>query len=421
MQLLLKGRGMPALCPLMNKYSFNIIEKSMREKNIAFLSSSASRNAGGLFDATRFLAEYLSKKTGLEVRMFSLNDKFTDSDKKFWGNIDLTTFDVVGPLIIGYAPLMRKEMLKYKIDLIHLHGIWQFPSYVAYSVAKKKNIPLVISPHGMLDPWIVNRGKFKKNIAKILYENNNLNLASCIHALNESEYRAIRKFGLKNPVCIIPNGVTINEKSKQRPSWSNDLYEGRKRLMYFGRLHPKKGLDNLIDAWSMLIGKKDGDASNWDLVIAGWGEKSYEEILKKKVDKLGVNQSIYFIGPQFAEEKERTFSHVNAVILPSFSEGLPIVPLEAWSYRLPTILSKNCNIDEAFMRGAAIEVDTTPESIVQGIERLMALDESARREMGENGFKLVEEQYEWNTVAKKMATVYDWLLGQCNKPEYIHV
>src|SRR5262249_33235072 len=141
---------------------------------------------------------------------------------------------------------------------------------VAWSRGTK---PYVISPHGMLDPWAIANSAFKKRIARFLYEDRHLREAACIHALCTAEAAAIRAFGLRNPICIIPNGVEMPQGApKPAPVWLG-TEAGARVLLYLGRLHPKKNVHGLLRAFAHLkAGRGLGD---WRLVVAGWDQGGY--------------------------------------------------------------------------------------------------------------------------------------------------
>ena len=123
-----------------------------------------------------------------------------------WGAVGLYVYSGLGPQAFGYAPQLGKA-LEYGEA-----GLGTHPWAVAVSFRSRRAVgstlekPLVVSPHGMLDPWAVRNSAWKKRIARWLFENPHLRQAACLHALNVDEYQAIRAYGLRNPVAVIPNG-----------------------------------------------------------------------------------------------------------------------------------------------------------------------------------------------------------------------
>lgn len=384
---------------------------------VAILSSSLSRKGGGVSEVALRLSQNLLKLPGVDVQAFGLRDDRVEDDKNLWYPIRINVTEVIGPDFFGYSPTLLSSLKNSGADLIHLHGIWQYPSLAC----AKARIPYITTIHGMLDQWAIKNSGLKKQIAAFFYEKAALKKAKCLQAFTMQEYMDIRNFGLKNPVCIIPNGVDIPVDTSHfkatPPVWNKIGSPGYKTLLYLGRIHPKKGLTNLIKAWKNI--HKSKAAANWQLVIAGWDQHGYENELKELAKRLEIIQSIHFVGPQFTDEKKLTFFHADAFILPSFSEGLPMAVLEAWSYGLPVIMTKHCNLPEGFASNAALEITTEVESISEGLFTFFSKSEEALIEMGKNGNLLVREKFSWESVATKLREVYQWVITNDKKPESI--
>jgi poly(glycerol-phosphate) alpha-glucosyltransferase len=273
----------------------------------------------------------------------------------------------------------------------------------------------------MLDPWVVRNAQWKKRLAGWLYENAHLRGAACLHALCEAEAEAIRAYGLRNPICIIPNGIDPPAATPAEPSpWQANLPDDAKVLFYLGRLHPKKGLPHLLRAWAA-VHLAHQNAAAWHLVIAGWDQGGHETELKAQAELLGLATRVHFVGPQFNAAKHASYHRADAFILPSFSEGLPMTVLEAWSYGLPVLMTPQCNLPEGFQADAALRIDPDPERIAQGLTTLFALPDHERTAMGERGRALVAQRFTWPGIAQQMLSVYQWVLGQGERPECVHL
>src|SRR5215469_8874660 len=181
----------------------------MPRLNTAVVTASASRLAGGLFSSVRRLHQTLSLDHGVNVHVFAFRDKFSEQDKALWEPLDIATYPVTGPRQIGYSPLLRQAILASKTDVGHTHGLWMYSSVATLDWHRKTRRPYVVSPHGMLDPWAVKNSAWKKKLASLLYERAHLQSAACMRALCHSEAASIRSFGLKNPICTIPNGIDL--------------------------------------------------------------------------------------------------------------------------------------------------------------------------------------------------------------------
>lgn len=385
---------------------------------VGLLTASLSRRAGGLYDATRHLAGSLHNPL-LEVQVFGLTDPDTSRDREGWGQLPVQTFAVRGPRFFGYAPALAPALSAANLDLLHVHGLWMYPSVASRQWSQRQQKPTIITPHGMLDPWAVRNAQWKKRIAGWFYENAHLHSAACLHALCAAEAEAIRAYGLRNPICIIPNGIDPPAATlAEPPLWQATLPGNTKVLFYLGRLHPKKGLPYLLRAWAATHSASE-HADPWHLVIAGWDQGGHETELKAQAQQLGLSTRVDFVGPQFDAAKYASYHRADAFILPSFSEGLPMTVLEAWSYGLPVLMTPQCNLPEGFQADAALRIDPEPERIAQGLTTLFAMPDHERTAMGERGRVLVAQRFTWPHIAQQMVSVYRWVLGQSERPDCV--
>jgi poly(glycerol-phosphate) alpha-glucosyltransferase len=269
----------------------------------------------------------------------------------------------------------------------------------------------------MLDPWALHNSRWKKIIAGFAFERRHLKNAACIHAINHAEAAAIRAFGLKNPICIIPNGVEVpaSNAADRMPPWATDMVGNRKVLLYLGRLHPKKGLSILLRGWKEAF-KHEKD---WILVIAGWDQGGHRRELEQLTRELKIADSVQFTGPLFGKARDTAYQNADAFVLPSLSEGQPLVVLEAWSHARPVLMTQECNLPEGFENGAAIRMSATVEGAAEALGRLFALEESALEEVGRRGRDLVTANFSWSQIASQMFAVYKWLLGHSAPPDCV--
>jgi glycosyltransferase involved in cell wall biosynthesis len=398
----------------------------------ANLTLSLSRNAGGLFESVRRLVQSLVE-LGMEVNVFGLQDEFTGEDIAAWRPAPVRAFKPTWPRPFGYSPCFLEELLAFRPDLTHSHGIWVYPGIAEELYARSRNTPYVISAHGMLDSWAMRNSRWKKRIAYYLYEEKHLKSARCLRALCEPEARAIRDLRLHNDIAIIPNGVDLPGPAPAGPApWDGWIEPGRKVLLFLGRIHPKKGLLNLVRAWAALQGA-DGNKrqpGEWVLAIAGWDQGGHELQLRKTAADLGLSvadlrarrpgatpsPSILFLGPQFYEARDRCYRSCDGFVLPSLSEGVPMAVLEAWVHAKPVIMTPQCNLDEGFTRGAALKVNTDPDSLLQGLNELIAMTPQDRAGMGQHGHALACEKFVWPKIALQMNELYQWMLGGGGRP-----
>lgn len=359
-------------------------------------------------------------KHGAEVDLCVFNDGGTQIGN--WDGIRINSFSKGKYKGFSSSREFNQFLNLWTGDLIHSHGLWAYPSAVVPKISTKNKIPFVVSPHGMLDAWALDHSKFKKRIFHYLFEKRHLTMASCIHALCPPEREAIQNYGLHNPVSVIPNGIKMPDShAVQRRD------TGKRRLLYLGRIHPKKGLDKLIQAWSQL----KMESNHWQCIIVGWDDGDHEKQLIHLAHEVGFkkaqrmhprvliesDESLIFCGPVYGDTKTRLLQSVDAFILPSHSEGLPMSVLEAWSFGLPVVMTPQCNLDSGFTQKAAIKVKPESYSVFEGLKTLTGMSDVQRGEMGMRGRELVENQYTWDKVRQAFHQVYTWAIHGGNKPE----
>jgi poly(glycerol-phosphate) alpha-glucosyltransferase len=386
---------------------------------VGVVSGCVSRQAGGLFHSVRRLSQSI-RDAGWDVSVFSLEDGDTAADISAWLPIVPQVAKVIGPHRLGYSPGFAKLLRAFspKDALVHEHGIWQYPSYEVLRWNRRTQQPTVISPRGMLDPWAVQNSGLRKKLVGILYEYANLRAAHCIHALAVSGYEGIRKFGLKNPVAIIPNGIDVPTEDDLVTPPPPDLpsdWNGARIMLFLGRVHPKKGLLPLIEGWSR-VGKVRQD---WKLVIAGPDEGGHEAEVEDRVKKLGVERDVRFVGPQYGASKKQWLNYADAFVLPSFSEGFPMAVLEAMAHKLPVLMTRECNFPEAFSAEVAYEARPEPTSIGELLEEILPLSDVELTEIGRRARSFACGHYAWPIIANEMIAVYDWLLGGGSPPTMV--
>jgi glycosyltransferase involved in cell wall biosynthesis len=382
--------------------------------SVVSLTGSVGHGGGGVWVVARALSRALGA-LGVRVETVGISDGTSASGA--WGDVPLRQFDAIGPRSFGFAPRMRRAIAAQPADLLHQHGLWMYSSVACLRWASGGRRPYVLSVHGMLDRWALSHSQWKKKIAGWLFQNRHLQRAACLHALCEAEARAVRAYGLRNPVCIIPNGIDPLESGAVDPSPWGAAAAGRKVMLFLGRIHPKKGLAPLLSAWA--VRRLSAEAKDWVLVIAGWDQDNYQTHLELMTQRLGVGDSVLFVGPQYDAAKAATLSGADAFILPSHSEGLPMALLEAWSRGLPVLMTPQCNMPDGFIHDAAIRIEPRADSIERGLAAMMKMTPDQRRQMGQRGQRLVTAQYTWTSAAGQMKQVYEWVLGSGPLPACI--
>ncbi|MCO5068983.1 MAG: glycosyltransferase [Kiritimatiellae bacterium] len=383
--------------------------------NVAYVLSSLSRSNGGVSESVRRLAQNVGQLDGVRASAFGLEDEHTSEDLPLWAPVPTRAFPIRGPRALGFAPGLDRALEADAVDVLHTAGLWMYPSIAARKWKRKTSRPYIVSPHGMLDPWALRNSGWKKKIAERAYERAHLEGAACLHALCESEASSLRAFGLRNPICVLPNGVDLPDVSRPpAPApWSARFSTDLPVMLFLGRLHPKKGLTPLLRAWATI---RD---SGWRLAIAGWDQGGHRAELEKLARELRVDEQILFLGPLHGAQKEAAYRSASAFILPSFSEGLPMAILEAWAYGVPVLMTEACNLPEGFAADAAWLVHTEERELARELQSFFSMSVEDRRAMGQRARDLAAGTFEWPRIATEMAAVYRWAIGSGEKPACI--
>ena len=320
-------------------------------QKITYLSPSLSRRIAGIFDVKRNLSLEFHRK-GYDLEVIGFRDNFTESDNKLWNPLNPICLDKKGIAKFVYHPDLYRILTEGQPDLVHLHFLWTYISIVAQKWSKKNDLPLIITPNGMLDKWALQQSKWTKRLAMLLYEKKTWNQSACIQVNSQKEYQSVRQLNLANPICIIPNGVTLPDLShKFSNPWEEiPALKGKKILLYLGRIHHKKGLKLLVEAWK----KSVGIGKDWALVAVGFtfSNVAYEEEIITYVKHNNLGESIFLLEGMYNELMMACYANSTAFILPSFSEGIPMAVMHAWAYSKPVLMTEGCNLPIGFTANA---------------------------------------------------------------------
>jgi glycosyltransferase involved in cell wall biosynthesis len=307
-----------------------------------------------------------------------------------------------------------------ELDLIHNHGLWMFSDLCARLSALGHGLPLIISPHGMLEPWAMRYRQLKKRLAWWLYERKNLASSFLFHATSEQELRSIRELGFKQPIAMIPNGVTLPD-SHERPTrdeltQSFPLLAGKKWLLFLSRIHPKKGLERLLSAWKHL----SGSFPDWHLLIAGPDSENYQLKLNSMATQMKIQEHVSFTGMLSGIPKVCALANADLFILPSYSENFGMAVAEALSYAVPVITTRDTPWRDLTTYGCGWWINNNEQELITILGKAMQLSSEERRKMGQRGRLLIGKKYSWNLVASQMAAVYRYVLGRGPIPDCVH-
>lgn len=311
--------------------------------------------------------------------------------------------DLAGPAALRRCPNLYAmfEQSAPKPAVIHQHGLWLDLYRTDGRFARQHNVPLVISVHGMLEPWAMQRSRWKKKLAWTAFQKRQLQSAACLHVATEREARNIRNLGIRSPIAVIPNAIRLeHDRVHVAPPSPAD----KQTILFLGRIHPVKGLEFFLRVWA----KVALDFRNWQVVIAGPEENAHQAELISLANRLGISDSVCFPGAVTGQRKAELIDQCQFLILPSHMESFGIVVLEALAAGKPAMVSKHCPWAdlEKFHCGWWLERD---ESLwEQTLVEAMLSGRNERREMGARGKRLVQQKYSVDRLVESMKELYHW-------------
>ena len=296
-------------------------------------------------------------------------------------------------------------------DLVHTHTIFCYPTLPAYCACQFHQIPYIMTPHGMLEPWALAYKSWKKTPYFELIEKPALQRASAIQMLTSTEANNVEQLELKSPLVIIPNGI-YPEDFQDLPS-SEIFYQQfpetrhKKLILFLGRIDPKKGLDLLAIAFE----KIHAQFPEAHLVLAGPDNIDFSPTVKGYFSEVNCLEAVTFTGMLTGSLKYAALAAADIYVAPSYSEGFSVSVLEGMASGLPCVITTGCNFPEAGMEKAALVVDIDTKQITDAILWCLINPEDAKQ-IGDHARKFIFNNYTWEGIAKKMEKIYYGIL-QC--------
>tara|TARA_R110002049_G_scaffold261136_2_gene437242 strand:+ start:5153 stop:6313 length:1161 start_codon:yes stop_codon:yes gene_type:complete len=326
-------------------------------------------------------------------------------------NIGLNFYDVKN---LGKLQGLKRELSLSKTDLFHGQAIWDLPVHQMAKVARRFNVPYLITPRGMLEPWSLQQKWFKKQFALKLYQFKDLKLATCLHATASMEAESIRSLGLTNPIAVIPNGIPLEDFESK----NFDTYKASKKILFLSRIHPKKGIEVLIEAWSQLPLTRTQD---WSIDIIGNGESTYIATLQKSITKKGLSHSIQIKAPLDGREKMEAYQNAQLFVLPTYSENFGVVVAEALACGTPVITTKGAPWKDLETHNCGWWINVGVEPLTSTLNEALQMPEEQWVLMGKNSRQLIQIKYSMQAVAEQMYELYRWLLNKREKPTFVRL
>jgi len=301
---------------------------------------------------------------------------------------------------------VRSWIQEKKINVIHIHGIWMPLQNIASCLAKEMGIPFIVTSHGMLEPWLwTGKGKLnylKKKLYFKLFAYPAFRAAKLIHAITPNEETNLKELFSKNKTVTLPNA--IDDAGVQK--YLGVAYE--KRIFFIGRINPKKGVDLLLRAY-----KESGlCVQDWSLLIAGPEEvPEYVQELRQFIQENGLESKVQLIGSVYGHEKENLYKNAWVTVVPSYSEVVGMVNLEASLYSCPTITTHQTGLCD-WEEGGGMLIEPTVASLTAALTACSQWSENERKERGFASYDLVQEKYAWRVVSKQWKVVYEAMLEE---------
>jgi glycosyltransferase involved in cell wall biosynthesis len=236
-----------------------------------------------------------------------------------------------------------------------------------------------------------------------------LKRAGVLRATSEKEAEEFRALKLRQPIAIVPNGVEMPEGFRERRTQDR----GQKTLLFLSRLHPMKGLKDLVTAWARIR------PNGWRVVIAGPSENNHQQEMESLADSLGVRRDFEFIGSVDDDQKWKLLSQTDLFVLPSYSESFGTAIAEALAAGVPVITTRATPWREIETYQCGWWVDVGADSIAEALSSAISCSREELRAKGLRGRELVVNNYSWDSAAKKLLPVFEWTLGRADKPACI--
>jgi glycosyltransferase involved in cell wall biosynthesis len=260
-----------------------------------------------------------------------------------------------------------------------------------------------------LTPWALAKSRFRKAAFWRLFQARSVQDADLLHATARSEYDDLRRLGLRQPICLLPNGVTIPDLP------ADSKAQGGQTLLYFGRLDPKKGVDILLRVWQRLQRRRP----DWRLEIVGPCDSEYGSRLQRMASQLGLDR-VRFAGPLYGGEKWRALRNADLFVLPSHSENFGIAVAEALASGTPVVVSRGTPWEGVVSHSAGWWIGNCQQELEDGLAEAMSTSTEIRRAMGRRGRLWMEREFSWETVARRMVETYRWLITGGAPPPWVY-
>ncbi|MEO7653003.1 MAG: glycosyltransferase, partial [Bryobacteraceae bacterium] len=359
---------------------------------------------GGPTHSVYHLCRQLARR-GCEVRVLTTNANGPSAVVAVKSDTELTLEE---GLSVRYCAETVPEKMSFRMlaqlpayirwaDVVHLTAVYSFPVIPALALSKLFGKPVVWSPRGSLQRW---KGSTRP-VLKTVWEWACGLMAPkrlALHVTSQEEAKQSTERFPSARIAMVPNGVDIPEALEHKPG------RGTLRLVYLGRLHPIKGIGNLLEACSLL---RQSGAQPFSLTIAGGGDPAYARTLVSRIMDLGLSTCARLAGEVSGPVKQAIFENADIVVVPSFSENFGMVVAEALAHGVPVIASDGTPWQRLKQKGCGLWVPNDARSLADAISLMSVF---SLQEMGQRGREWMEQEYGWDLAAARMMAAYTSLL-----------
>lgn len=331
---------------------------------------------------------------------------------QMWSDISIETHPEWSGVFrrLGVSPELRRALrseAKGASVILHNHSLWMMPNVYPGIVIANTRSRLVTSPRGVLDPWARRRSRWSKRIMMVLLQRRTLERTDCFHATSNSEFESVRGAGLRAPVAVIPNGVDV-------PPLVRETRPEARKLLFLGRLHPKKGLDLLLRAWAATAQQ----FPEWELHIVGPDEGAYRQDLERLSSDLR-GPRVVFRGPVYGAEKWRELASASLFVLPTHAENFGLAVAEALASGVPAIVTRGAPWQGLELKRCGWWIEQGVDSLTACLRDALIRSPPELESMGLRGREWMSREFSWTRMGEMMAKTYAWLLGGGTAPEWI--
>lgn len=389
---------------------------------ICHVVASVNRNIGGpAVSVPRLTAALAARGSDLQLATLDYQEHGPQTPAS---GVKVTSL-AAGPItraLRGWSPELRRHMqgvARSGVHLIHNHGLWMFPNLYAREAATSFGVPLVISPRGMVEQWSLGRSRWKKWLVWHAFERANLAAASLFHATSREEADSIRALGFSQPVAVIPNGIELPEPA---PPGGRALLEekfpalrGRRWLLFLSRLHPKKGVLELLRVWQRL----HAQFPDWHLVLAGPSLDGYDATVRAAINELQLTARVTLTGMVADELKDSTWAGAELFVLPTYSENFGVAVAEALAHGVPALTTCGAPWRGLIEHRCGWWIEMTEAELAATLASALATPAGELRAMGARGRDWMNRDFSWAGVAQQMEAAYAHLLRRAERPGHI--